>query len=102
MTGRAIADDLAAPDAIPAAAADLVLRAPPNWTAVIFFACLGLLHLIIATLAFLHGRWEGMMSMLLGSIFTTVAIVSSRCCFELVIQPRQRRMRLRSGLRRLF
>src|SRR4029079_5542317 len=37
---------------VPARAAktpDLVLRTPTNWTYVLFFGCLGLLHLTIAT-----------------------------------------------------
>ena len=38
----------------------------------------------IATLAFWHGRWEAYPT-LLGSIFTTVAIVASRCRFEMTI-----------------
>jgi hypothetical protein len=83
-------------------ARDLVLRAPPNWTAVIFFACLGVLHLILATLAFMHERWEGAMSLLLGVGFVVGAIVGSWMRFEVTFQRRQRRLRLRSGSRRMF
>jgi hypothetical protein len=75
---------------------DLILRAPPNWTAVIFFACLGCLHLILATLAFMHERWEGAMSLLLGVGFVVGSIVGSRMRFEVTLQRRQRRLRLRS------
>src|SRR4051812_38808066 len=81
---------------------DLVLRSGANWTYVLFFACLGMLHLTIATLAFLHSRWEASMSVFLGSIFVAVSIIAHRCRFELMIIPRERRMRLRSGLRRMY
>jgi hypothetical protein len=80
---------------------DLVFRTPVNWTYVVFFACLGLLHLIIATLAFLHGRWEAYMSVALGATFVGVAIVAWRCRFEMTIQAKERRIRLRSGMRRM-
>jgi hypothetical protein len=80
---------------------DLVFRTPVNWTYVVFFACLGALHLTIATLAFLHGRWEAYLSMALGTIFVAVAVVAQRCRFELAILPRERRIRLRSGTQRV-
>jgi hypothetical protein len=80
---------------------DLMFRTPANWTYVFFFGGLGLLHLTIATLAFWHGRWEAYLSAALGSIFTTVAIVASRCRFEMTILAQERRIRLRSGMTRL-
>jgi len=80
---------------------DLVFRTPVSWTYVIFFACLGGLHLTIATLAFLHGRFEAYLSIVLGLIFVGVSIVAYRCTFELAILPRERRIRLRSGTRRM-
>jgi hypothetical protein len=83
-------------------APDLVFRTPINWTYVLFFACLGLLHLTVATLAFLHERWEAYMSVVLGIVFVGVAIVAYRCRFEMAILPRQRQIRLRSGMSRLF
>src|SRR5439155_18183122 len=45
---------------------DVTLRSGPNWTAVLFFAALGMLHLYMATSAFVHHRWEGFMSLVLG------------------------------------
>jgi hypothetical protein len=80
---------------------DLVFSTPVNWTYVIFFACLGMLHLIIATLAFLHGRWEAYLSIILGVTFVGVSIVAYRCRFEMTIQAAERRIRLRSGMQRL-
>ena len=80
---------------------DLVFRTPVNWTYVVFFACLGLLHLIIATLAFLHQRWEAYLSVVLGMTFVGVSIVAWRCRFEMTIQANQRRIRLRSGMRKM-
>jgi len=80
---------------------DLTFQTPVNWTYVLFFACLGLLHLTIATLAFLHGRWEAYMSAVLGVIFVGVAVIAQRCRFEMTILPRERRIRLRSGMRRM-
>src|SRR3982751_4183256 len=81
--------------------ADLVFRTSVNWTYVLFFACLGGLHLTIATLAFLHGRFEAYLSIVLGLIFVGVSMVAYRCTFELASLPRERRMRLRSGTRRM-
>jgi len=80
---------------------DLVFRTPANWTYVLFFSCLGMLHLVIATLAFLHGRWEAYMSVVLGVTFVVTAIVAHRCRFEMTILAGERRIRLRSGLSRL-
>ena len=87
--------------ALPARIPDLVFRTPCNWTCVLFFGCLGLLHLTIATLAFFHGRFEAYLSMVLGMLFIGVSIVAQRCRFEMAIQPCERRIRLRSGTRTL-
>jgi hypothetical protein len=83
-------------------APDLIFRTPINWTYVLFFACLGLLHLTIATLAFLHQRWEGYLSVILGLVFVGVAIIAYRCRCEMAILPRQQQIRLRNGMSRLF
>ena len=80
---------------------DLVFRTPVNWTYVIFFACLGLLHLTIATLAFLHQRYEAYLSVALGTVFVAASIIASRCRFEMAILPVERRIRLRSGTGRM-
>src|SRR5436190_15537589 len=88
MTGRSLQldDDAVSPSAS-RPPADLILRTPPNWTAVIFFACLGGLHLFIATLAFMHWRIEGMMSLLLGTGFIVISLISWRVRVELAILP---------------
>jgi hypothetical protein len=83
----------------PHAANHLVLQTPPNWTAVVFFACLAFLHSCIAIPAFLNRRWEGYLSCALAIIFFTVSVVSYFVRFELMIQTRERRLRLRSGTR---
>lgn len=79
---------------------DVVLRTPPNWTAVIFLGMLGALHLAIAVPSLLAGRWAGHLSMILGTIFVTVALIGYRCRSELALLPSQRRLRLRTGLGR--
>ena len=79
---------------------DLVLQSPPNWTAVIFFACLACLHLSIALPAFYRHRWEGYVSLLFAVSFITVTCVAVRSRFELAILPRQRVLMLRRGTAR--
>lgn len=79
---------------------DLVLRTPPNWTAVGFLGMLGGLHLAIALPAFFHHRWEGFLSLAFGCMFVAASVVCSRCRFELAVLPSQRRIRLRHGLGR--
>lgn len=79
---------------------DVVLRAPPNWTAVIFLGMLGGLHLSIALPSLFAGRY-GYLSLIIGAIFLTVAIVGYRCRFELTLLNSQRRLRLRTGVGRL-
>jgi len=78
---------------------DLVLRTPPNWTAVIFFAMLGGLHMTIAVPSLLVGRY-GYLSLILGSIFLVVAAVGYRCRGEIALLTSQRRLRLRTGTTR--
>ena len=70
MDGRAIG--------LSAGPTDFVLRYPPNWTAVWFFAVLGLLHLFNGTTAFLHGRWEGYLSLILTAVFLGASLLSWR------------------------
>lgn len=79
---------------------DVVLRTPPNWTAVIFLGMLGALHLTIAIPSLLAGRWAGHLSLILGMIFLTVATVGYRCRSEMALLASQRRVRLRTGLGR--
>ncbi|HEV2293922.1 MAG TPA: hypothetical protein VGR35_08695 [Tepidisphaeraceae bacterium] len=80
---------------------DLTLRTPPNWTAICFFAFLGVLHLSIAIPAFYHGRWEGFLSLVFGVIFVNVALLCWLVRSDLTIEQSRRRIRLRTGFRRL-
>jgi hypothetical protein len=79
---------------------DLVLRTPPNWTAVIFLGMLGGLHLSIAVPSLLQGRY-GYLSLIVGTIFVVVSLVGYRCRFEMTLLNSQRRLRLRTGMGRL-
>ena len=78
---------------------DVVLRTPPNWTAVLFLGMLGALHLSIALPSLFVGRY-GYLSLILGSIFLTVATIGYRCRGELALLTSQRRVRLRTGMGR--
>ncbi len=75
----------------------LVLRAPPNWTAVCFFALLGGLHLSIAIFTFFTGHWEAYLSLVLGTLFLSVSAISTRCRFEMALLGEQQKVRLRTG-----
>jgi len=103
MPGR-IVEDFDAPSPLPSDTAkpsfprDLILHAPPNWTAVIFFSCLAILHLWNAFSSFAYHRWAGHMSLMLGVAFVVVAIVFSRVHYELSFLPRDKRIRIRTGL----
>ena len=78
---------------------DLTLRSPPNWTAILFFAALGALHLTMASAAFLHGRWEGFLSLIFGTVFLLAAVACRLIRCEIAIQKPQGRVRLRTGFR---
>lgn len=80
---------------------DLVFRSGANWTAVGFLAGLGSLHLLIAVPAFLAGRWEGYLSLLLALVFLLASGVATRFRFELAILCSCKRLRLRTGVGRL-
>jgi hypothetical protein len=79
--------------------ADVVLRTPPNWTAVIFLGMLGGLHLTIAVPSLLAGRY-GYLSLILGTIFLSVSVIGYRCRSEIALLNSQRRLRLRTGMGR--
>ena len=79
---------------------DVILRSPPNWTAVAFFGSLGLLHLGIATSALLSSRWEAHMSVVFGALFGGVGVLSLFVRHNIEIAPRQKRISLRSGVGR--
>jgi hypothetical protein len=101
MTGRALEFLPASADAQTPRRADIVLRTPPNWTAVWFFAVLGTVHFCMAIPAYLHHRMGGHMSLIFGSAFVLAALVSYLVCIEIAVLPGERRIRLRSGYRRL-
>ena len=74
---------------------DLMLRSPPNWTAVVFFAALSGLHCAIAFPAFYHGRWEGYLSLIFAVVFAIASIVAYFARYELTILPARRCIRIR-------
>jgi hypothetical protein len=77
---------------------DLSLTTPPNWTAIVFFACLSGLHFAISIPAFFHGRWEGYLSFVLAIFFLVISIVTYFARYEMTIVPQDKRIRLRSGV----
>ena len=79
--------------------ADVVLRTPANWTAVIFLGMLGGLHLTIALPSLLAGRY-GYLSLILGSVFVCVAVIGYHCRCEIALLTSQRRVRIRTGMGR--
>jgi hypothetical protein len=92
---------------LPAAAAavartDVTLRTPVNWTAVIFFGALAALHLFMAGTAVYHGRWDGYLSMIFGVVFAIVSVVCGLIGTEMTMLAEHRRLRLRTGTRRIF
>jgi len=80
----------------------VTLRTRPNWTAVAFFAALGMLHVYIATTSFLHQRWEGFMSCIFGVVFAIAAILCWRVARELTLVTSEKRLRVRTGTRRFY
>jgi hypothetical protein len=80
---------------------EIVLKAPPNWTAVIFFAGLSFLHICVAGPAFYHGRFEGYMSTIFAVLFAALSLLCWRARSEIAIEPPLRRIRVRNGFRRL-
>jgi hypothetical protein len=81
---------------------DLVMRYPPNWTAVIFFACMSFLHLINGLGAFWKGRIEGEMSAVLGVAFAIATAVALRLKNELAVRPSAGDLHLRTSLGRIW
>jgi len=81
---------------------EVSLRTGPNWTGVVFFGTLSLLHIYIATTAFLQQRWEGFMSWVFAGAFAIVALIFWRAHRELALQTPEKRLRLRTGTRRFY
>jgi hypothetical protein len=97
MVGRDVQDDESESHPIDA----VTFRWPRNWTAVIFFGCLGGLHLGIATTALLTFRFEAHMSLIFGTIFAAVALACLLIRREIVLEPEFRQLVLRTGVGRL-
>jgi hypothetical protein len=89
---------------VPLAAMDrtvpITLISTPNWTYVLFFATLGLLHLSVAVPAFMHLRWEGYASAILSMAFLITSVVMFRARCEVMFDGAQRRIRVRNGVGR--
>ena len=81
---------------------DLVMRYPPNWTAVIFFACMSFLHLINGLGAFWKGKIEGELSAVLGVAFAVATAVALRLKNELAVRPSARDLHLRTSLGKVW
>jgi hypothetical protein len=81
---------------------DVSLRTPVDWTAVLFFGSLASLHLFMAGTAVYHGRWEGYLSIIFGVVFSIVTVVCGLIGTELTLLKEQRRLRLRTGTRRIY
>jgi hypothetical protein len=81
---------------------DLVMRYPPNWTAVIFFAVLSFLHLVNGLGAFWRGRIEGELSAILGVVFAIATLVALRLRNELAVRPSAGDLQLRTSLGRVW
>ena len=74
---------------------DLTFRTPPNWTAVLFIALLGALHIAVAVPAFLAGRWEGYLSAVFATILTVAAVVVYHLRSEVFVSSQLRFVRAR-------
>jgi hypothetical protein len=83
------------------AVTDVTLRHPINWTAVIFLAALGGLHLMNATHAFMHGRREGFLSMIFAVVFLGVAVICRLVRSDVSLIAAERHVRLRTGIGRM-
>lgn len=79
-------------------AGEIVLRWPPNWTAVFFFGTLASLHTVICVAAFLHSRWEGYMSAIFAVLFWSLSLICYRLEARLVILPPQKRVHVQLAL----
>jgi hypothetical protein len=79
----------------------ITFRFPTNWTTVLFLGALGALHLINATTAFVHGRWEGYLSAIFATVFISVSVICRFVRSDLSVMPSEKQIRLRTGLGRL-
>jgi len=79
----------------------IILRSPPNWTAVIFFGSLGMLHLSMAAMSAFQQQWGYPMSAIFGTMFLTVAVAFLLIRHEVAIMPGRRRVLVRNRLGRI-
>ena len=77
--------------------ATLILRTSVNWTAVLFFATLSLVHGSIAFPAFYHGRWEGFLSAIFCVLFAGVSVITYFTHATLTMLPEERAVHFRWG-----
>src|SRR5215212_8687557 len=82
-----------------AARTDVILRSAPNWTVVLFFAGLGMLHLYLAAAAFTHARLEGFLSLIFGLAFCGMSLISRLIISEIAVLSAQKCVRHRVGWR---
>jgi hypothetical protein len=80
----------------------VTLRTPPNWTAILFFMLLAALHFYMAIHATIHRRPEGFMSWIFGVGFLLVAGICWRMGCEMTVLTDEKRLRMRTGFRRLY
>jgi hypothetical protein len=93
--------DISTPeDAVEPPRTDLVLRTPPNWTAVICFGLVAGLHFVNAITSLCAGRGAGYMSLVFGSIFSSAAFIAYRFGREIAFLGRSRVLVLRTGVGR--
>jgi hypothetical protein len=83
----------------PAVVGTVTLRAPRNWTIILFLAGLGALHFVMATMAFAHGQWAGFLSFAFGIIFLLAAAVAWMIRSDVNVIAAERAVLLRTGIR---
>lgn len=81
----------------PQQAQDLLFRSAPNWTAVIFFAVMAVMHSSIAIPAFYLGRWEGFVSAIFAVAFSGLAVVAWRWRSDISVRPATRQLVITQG-----
>jgi hypothetical protein len=79
---------------------DLILRTPPNWTAVVFLAILAGLHFANAASSLWVGRWAGYLSLIFGSVLSVVTVGIYFFRFEMAFLREPRVVRMRHGIGR--
>lgn len=83
----------------PPTVANVTLRAPRNWTIIIFLTGLGALHFTMATIAFAHEQWAGFLSFAFGVLFILAGVAAFLIRSEVTVIAAERRIKLRTGFR---